>query len=197
MSERHRYLSGGARSGPGVSALSRLVSRASRSHLSAPQRRLTPTNRWPISDRSQSHSLPQANHSAQQHHSVARAAFKSLNPTKLHPTEPLSQRPGEQRGFAGQGLLVGFDVYRDPVGGGTPSCLQIVRVSSGPISLCRGTAATSSFVPRHFACFDPPTSRQPCARRCLSRSRLFTPRRRSADARGRPPGPALPARHPA
>jgi len=40
-------------------------------------------------------------------------------------------------------------------------------------------------VPAHFACFAPPPSRQPWARRCASSSRRFT-QRRTADARCSP-----------
>jgi hypothetical protein len=63
------------------------------------------------------------------------------------------------------------------VGHGHAKCRQIARASPGPIYLCRGSAETWSCGPRHFECFEPPTSRQPCARRWRSRSRRFTPQR--------------------
>ena len=67
-------------------------------HLSAPQRRLIPTNRWPISDRSQNHPPTQANHFDSQHHSVAQAAFKtSSSPKHLHHRNPTRVRCAERR----------------------------------------------------------------------------------------------------
>lgn len=77
-----------------------------------------------------------------------------------------------------------------PVGFSTPNCLQIARARKESISLWRGTVVTALLAGfSHFVCLEPSSrNKQPCLRKCRSKSVFFHRLHENGFPQGRLPG---------